>query len=79
MRPASVLTSWGGQASGHADVSRAAWSGRAALHVATAALLARWAAGKVPEERWVVLHPLIRRFPGSLPELLDSVGTKKPD
>ncbi|MFF1778158.1 hypothetical protein [Streptomyces virginiae] len=37
VRPAGPLTSWVGQGSGCADVSRAAWSGRAALHVETAA------------------------------------------
>lgn len=75
MRPAHVLTSWVGQASGHGDLARAAWCGRAALHVATAALLARWADGDVPAERWAALGTRIREHPGSLPELLRIVGT----
>ncbi|MFD9621176.1 hypothetical protein ACFWB2_28385 [Streptomyces virginiae] len=37
VRPAGPLTSWVGQGSGCADVSRATWNGRAALHVETAA------------------------------------------
>ncbi|MGW2586996.1 hypothetical protein ACWCYZ_37890 [Streptomyces virginiae] len=37
VRPAGPLTSWVGQGSGCADVSRATWSGRAAPHVETAA------------------------------------------
>ncbi|MEV8533824.1 hypothetical protein [Streptomyces sp. NPDC051211] len=79
VRPASVLTSWVGQASGWADVSRAAWSGRAALHVETAALLARWAAGRGPAGRWAALYPLLRHYPGTLPELLAAVSAAHPD
>ncbi|MEU9104886.1 hypothetical protein AB0D54_11020 [Streptomyces xanthophaeus] len=79
LHPASLLTSWVGQASGWADVSRAAWSGRAALHVATAALLARWAEGRVPAERWAAFYHLLRGHPGSLPELLDTVTAAHPD
>ncbi|MFI1936114.1 hypothetical protein ACH44C_02785 [Streptomyces purpureus] len=78
VRPACVLTSWVGQASGCADVTRAAWSGRAALHVATAALLARWTAGEIRPERWIAMYPLIRNFPGTLPELLDAVSQAPP-
>ncbi|WP_412074986.1 hypothetical protein ACLF6K_02480 [Streptomyces xanthophaeus] len=78
VRPASVLTSWVGQSSGWADVSRAAWSGRAALHVETAALLARWACGHVPAERWAALYPLLRHHPGTLPELLAEVTAAHP-
>ncbi|MFJ9850531.1 hypothetical protein [Streptomyces sp. NPDC101150] len=72
-RPAEVVTSWVGRSSGHADVSRAAWSGRAALHTATAALIARWAAGRVPAEQRAALRRMIRSFQGPLPELLDAV------
>ncbi|MER8184977.1 hypothetical protein [Kitasatospora sp. NPDC094015] len=36
-----------------------------------AELPARRAAGEVSAERWAALHPLILRFPGTLPELLD--------
>ncbi|QGV77270.1 hypothetical protein [Streptomyces ficellus] len=73
VRPAEVLTSWVGQGSGHADVRRAAWSGRSALHVATSALLARWTAGEVRPGPWIAMYSRIRRFPGSLPELLAHV------
>ncbi|MFF5785763.1 hypothetical protein ACFY8P_12465 [Streptomyces sp. NPDC012693] len=74
MRPASLLTSWVGQHSGWADVSRAAWSGRSALHVETAALLARWSNGGVPAEWWAALLPRLWHFPGTLPELLTEVS-----
>ncbi|MFJ9447612.1 hypothetical protein ACIRRH_38125 [Kitasatospora sp. NPDC101235] len=33
-------------------------------------MLDGWAGGRVPAERWAALYPRIRRFPGSLPELL---------
>ncbi|MFB6823109.1 hypothetical protein ACFCXA_16165 [Streptomyces virginiae] len=79
VRPAGLLTSWVGQGSGCADVSRAAWSGRAALHVETAALLARWAGGGVSAERWAAFHPLLRHYRGSLPELLAEVSAAHPD
>ncbi|MCB5164464.1 hypothetical protein LG634_06390 [Streptomyces bambusae] len=70
IRPASLLTSWVGQQSGWADVSRAPWSGRSALHVETAALVARWCAGGVPAERWAAFVPRLWHYPGTLPELL---------
>ncbi|MET9959522.1 hypothetical protein ABZ128_10645 [Streptomyces sp. NPDC006326] len=79
IRPASLLTSWVGQQSGWTDVSRAAWSGRSALHVETAALLARWSAGGVPAERWAALLPRLWHFPGTLPELLTEVSAAQPD
>ncbi|WP_030722062.1 hypothetical protein [Streptomyces sp. NRRL S-237] len=79
VRPAGLLTSWVGQGSGCADVSHAAWSGRAALHVETAALPARWAGGGVSAERWAAFHPLLRHYPGSLPELLAEVSAAHPD
>ncbi|MFI6444411.1 hypothetical protein [Kitasatospora sp. NPDC050543] len=77
--PAHVVVSWVGEEAGCADVARASWRGRAALHVAVSALLARWAAGEVPAERWAVMYPLIRLFPGSLPELLDAVDAASPE
>ncbi|QES58529.1 hypothetical protein DEJ51_34030 [Streptomyces venezuelae] len=79
MRPADVLTSWVGQGSGWHSVQHAAWSGRAALHVHTAALLARWSAGGVPAERWAAFHPRLWRYPGTLPELLSEVSAAVPD
>lgn len=79
VRPASVLTSWVGQASGCADVSRAAWSGRAALHVETAALLARWAGGRVSAGQWAALSCRLRHYPGPLPELLATVSAAHPN
>ncbi|MDH6541675.1 hypothetical protein [Streptomyces sp. SPB4] len=79
VRPASVLTSWVGQGSGWASVSNAAWSGRAALHVETAALVARWASGHVPAGHWAALHPLLRHHPGTLPELLAAASGARPD
>ncbi|MFJ7157362.1 hypothetical protein ACIQUQ_20730 [Streptomyces sp. NPDC101118] len=74
----------GGPGIGRADVSRAAWSGRAALHVETAAALARWSAGGVPAGRWAAFVPRLWQFPGTLPELLavvsaaDSEGPDRP-
>ncbi|WP_405526051.1 hypothetical protein OG592_01330 [Streptomyces avidinii] len=78
VRPASLLTSWVGQGSGWGSVSHAAWSGRAALHVETAALLARWSDGGVSAERWVALGSRLRHCPGSLPELLAEVAAAHP-
>ncbi|MFA7767965.1 hypothetical protein [Streptomyces sp. NRRL S-448] len=74
VRPASLLTSWVGQGSGWGSVSHAAWSGRAALHVETAALLARWTDGGVSAGRWVALGSRLRHHAGSLPELLAEVS-----
>ncbi|MFJ7589354.1 hypothetical protein ACIQZO_18635 [Streptomyces sp. NPDC097617] len=79
VRPAGLLTSWVGQGSGWGSVSHAAWSGRAALHVETAALLARWTAGGVPADRWAAFHSRLWRYPGSLPELLAEVSAAHPD
>ncbi|MFJ2750518.1 hypothetical protein [Streptomyces sp. NPDC087297] len=79
VHPASLLTSWVGQGSGWGSLSHAAWSGRAALHIETAALLARWAGGGVSAERWVALRSRLRHYPGSLPELLAEVDAAHPD
>ncbi|MFJ3830106.1 hypothetical protein ACIPWI_19350 [Streptomyces sp. NPDC090046] len=79
VRPASLLTSWVGQASGWGSVSNAAWSGRAALRVETAALPARWAAGGVSAGRWAAFHPLLTSDPGPMPEFLDEVSAAHPD
>ncbi len=79
VRPANLLTSWVGQGSGGGSVSHAAWSGRAALHVETAALLARWAGGGVTAEQWAAFYPLLRNHPGSLPELLAEVSAAHPE
>jgi hypothetical protein len=79
IRPASLLTSWVGQHSGWADVSRAAWSGRSALHVETAAVLARWSAGGVPARWWAAFVPRLWHFPGTLPELLAEVSASHAD
>ncbi|CAM5573426.1 hypothetical protein [Streptomyces avidinii] len=45
----------------------------------TSALLARWTGGGVAAERWVALGSRLRRYPGSLPELLAEVAAAHPE
>ncbi|MFJ3965646.1 hypothetical protein [Streptomyces sp. NPDC090036] len=73
-RPARALPDRPGADRGWGSVSNAAWSGRAALRVETAALPARWAAGGVSAGRWAAFHPLLTSDPGPLPEFLDEAA-----